>query len=164
MYWLRVRACDHIERAATNREKRKEKKREKKRETKRKKKRMFGVFLHCTAVLNCDSGHPRPSRCPGPSVPWVSLPSGVPSDAQAGWHRGQSANPHLLHCCTAAALLSRATRHTPFGQAHVSWVLAYLDSLCHLHAVRDFLMYSASPSTTMITFSSSSLFSSSSSP
>ena len=28
------------------------------------------------------------------------------SDAQAGWHRGQSANPSLLHCCTAAALLS----------------------------------------------------------
>ena len=30
----------------------------------------------------------------------------VPSDAQARWHRGQSANPFLLHCCTAAALLS----------------------------------------------------------
>ena len=56
----------------------------------------------------------------------------------------------------------------PFGQAHVSCVLAELDStcdsLCHLHAVRDFFMYSASPSTTMTTFSSSSLFSSSSSP
>ena len=40
-------------------------------------------------------GHPRPHRLPGPSVPWVSLPgpTGVPSDAQAGWHREQSANP-----------------------------------------------------------------------
>ena len=82
----------------------------------------------------------------------------------------------LLHCCcTAAALLLHCccTADTcyqthPFGQAHVSWVLADLDStydsLCHLHAVRDFLMYSASPSTTMTTFSSSSLFFSSSSP
>ena len=56
----------------------------------------------------------------------------------------------------------------PFGQAHVSWVLADLDStydsLRHLHAVHDFLMCSASPPITMITFSSSSLFSSSSSP
>ena len=75
-----------------------------------------------------------------------------------------------LFCCTAAALLSLDTCYQthPFGQAHVSWVLADLDStfdsLCHLHAVRDFLMYSASPSTTMITFSSSSLFFSSSSP
>ena len=32
--------------------------------------------------------------------------AGVPSDAGARWHRGQSANPFLLHCCTAAALLS----------------------------------------------------------
>ena len=71
----------------------------------------------------------------------------------------------LLHCCcTAEPALTRATKHTP----SVSWVLADMDStydsLCHLHAVHDFLMYSASPSTTMITFSSSSLFFSSSSP
>ena len=50
----------------------------------------------------------------------------------------------------------------------MSWVLADVDStydnLCRLHAVRDFLMYSASPSTTMITFSSSRLFFASSSP
>ena len=40
-------------------------------------------------------GHPRPLRLPGPSVPWVSLPgpTGVHPDAQAGWHREQSANP-----------------------------------------------------------------------
>ena len=38
------------------------------------------------------------------------------------------------------------------------------DSLCHLHTVRDFLMHSASPPITMITFSSSSFFFSSSSP
>ena len=40
-------------------------------------------------------GHPWPPFLPGPSVPWVSLPgpTGVPSDAQAGWHREQSANP-----------------------------------------------------------------------
>ena len=30
-----------------------------------------------------------------PSVLWVSLPgpTGVPSDAQAGWHRGQKRQP-----------------------------------------------------------------------
>ena len=43
---------------------------------------------------------------------WVSLlePTGVPSDAQAGWHRGQNANPYLLHCCTAEPVLTRATK------------------------------------------------------
>ena len=44
----------------------------------------------------------------------------------------------------------RATNHTP--------------SVKHLHAVHDFLTYSASPPVTMMTFSSSSLFFSSSSP
>ena len=44
----------------------------------------------------------------GSSVLWVYLvkPTGVPSDAEAGWHRGHNANPNLLHCCAAAALLS----------------------------------------------------------
>ena len=43
-------------------------------------------------------GHPRPLRLPGPSVPWVSFPgpTGVPSDAQRGWHREHSANPLWL--------------------------------------------------------------------
>ena len=46
-----------------------------------------------------------------PSVLGVSLlgPPGMPSDAQPGWHRGQSANPYLLHCCTAEPVLTRAT-------------------------------------------------------
>ena len=40
-------------------------------------------------------GHPRPLHYVGTGVPWVSLlgPTSVPSDAQAGWHREQSANP-----------------------------------------------------------------------
>ena len=78
-------------------------------------------------------------------------------------------------CCCTAALLRHCRACTdpcsqthPFGQAHVSWVLADLDgnydSLCHLHAVHNFLVYSASPPITMITFSSSRLFFSSSSP
>ena len=48
--------------------------------------------------LGVGVGHPRLLRCSGPSVPWVSLPgpTGVPSDAQAGWHREQSANPLWL--------------------------------------------------------------------
>ena len=43
--------------------------------------------------------HPRLPHCVGTGVPWVSLPghTSVPSDAQAEWHRGQSANPFLLH-------------------------------------------------------------------
>ena len=47
-------------------------------------------------------------------VLWVSLPgpTGVPSDAQAERHRGQSANPFLLHCCTAQPALTRTTEHT----------------------------------------------------
>ena len=51
-----------------------------------------------------------------------------------------------LICCTAEACIDTWYQAHPFGQAHVSWVLADLDStyhsLCHLHAVHDFLMYS----------------------
>ena len=55
-------------------------------------------------MFSCYSGH---------SVLWVSLPgpTGVPSDALVGWHRGQIANPYLLHCCwTAEPVLTRATK------------------------------------------------------
>ena len=40
-------------------------------------------------------GPPTAFLCRGTGVPWVSLPgpTSVPSDAQAGWHREQSANP-----------------------------------------------------------------------
>ena len=40
-------------------------------------------------------GHPRPPHNVDTGVPWVSLPgpTSVPSDAQAGWLREQSANP-----------------------------------------------------------------------
>ena len=76
-------------------------------------------------------------RCPG------KMASGT---------KRQPLSAAVLHSCTAALVLIRA--------AHVSWVLANLDStydsLCHLHAVHDFLMYWASPSTTTITFSSAS--------
>ena len=46
----------------------------------------------------------RRTSLPGPIVPWVSLPgpTGVPSDAQAGWHQEQSANP--LWLCFAAVV------------------------------------------------------------
>ena len=38
----------------------------------------------------------------------------APSDAQAGWHREQSANPYVLHCCcTAEPVMTRASKHTP---------------------------------------------------
>ena len=73
----------------------------------------------------------------------------------------------LLHCCcTAEPVLTRATKHTPSvkHKCRGFWPTSTCDSLCRLHAVHDFLTYSASPSTTMITFSSSSLFFSSSSP
>ena len=45
-------------------------------------------------------GHPRPPHFVGTGVPWVSLPgpTSVPFDAQAGWHRGQSANPCVVGC------------------------------------------------------------------
>ena len=40
----------------------------------------------------------RPSSAEALVYPWVSLPgaTSVPSDDQAGWHRGQSANPLWL--------------------------------------------------------------------
>ena len=43
-------------------------------------------------------GHPRPLRCSGPTVPWVSLPgsTGVPKQK---WHRVQNAN-NLWLCCS----------------------------------------------------------------
>ena len=51
-------------------------------------------WLPCICCL-IQTGHPQPSCDSGPSVLCVTLPgpSGVPSDAQAGWHQGQSANP-----------------------------------------------------------------------
>ena len=97
----------------------------------------------------------------------------MPSDAHGRMASGTKRQPlsaALLHCCcTAEPVLTRATTHTP-PIMHTcrgfwpTWIAPAYDSLCHLHAVHDFSMYSASPSTTMITFSSSSLFFSSSSP
>ena len=58
--------------------------------------------LPCLSCICCliQTGHPQPSCHSSTNVLWVSLPgpTGVPSDAQAGWRRGQSANPYLLHC------------------------------------------------------------------
>ena len=98
--------------------------------------------------------HRGTSRCPGRIAPGT---------------KRQPLSAALLHCCCAAEpVLTRATKHTPSVKHACRGVLAYFDStydsLCQLHAVHDFLMYSASPATTMITFSSSSLFFSSSSP
>ena len=71
----------------------------------------------------------------------------------------------LLHrCCTPEPVLTRATKHTPSVKHTCRGFWPTWNSLCHLHAVHNFLMYSASPPVTMMTFSSSSLFSSSSSP
>ena len=98
--------------------------------------------LPCLPCICCliQTGHPQPSCYSGPSVLWVSLPgpTGVPSDAQAGWHRGQRDNPCLLHCCcTAEPVLTRASKHTrqiahhTFDQAQqCSFIVgSYQDSL-----------------------------------
>ena len=83
-------------------------KNEKKRKKHEKMEKCLPCFCFFTAVLNCDRATHGLPAVQAPVVPWVSLPgpTGVPTDTQAGWHRGQSANPYLLHCCTAAALLS----------------------------------------------------------
>ena len=65
---------------------------------------MFAVFLLCTAVLNCvraTHGLPAdraPVYCGCPCRDPVGCPL-MPTDTQAGWYQGQSANP------LAAALL-----------------------------------------------------------
>ena len=67
---------------------------------------MFAVFLHCTAVLNCGSGHPRPSRWSGPSVPWVSLPG-----PGAHWYPSRMVSRTKRQpsgCCSAAATAETA--------------------------------------------------------
>ena len=55
--------------------------------------------------------------CVGTGVPWVSLtgPTSVPSYAQTGWHRGQSANPLLLLLTVQilATIITRAVAITP---------------------------------------------------
>ena len=78
---------------------------------------VWGVSALCT-VLSDLLGHPRPSRWSGPSVPWVSLtgPTGVPTDTQAGWYQGQSANP------LAAALTAVASWGcTDCATTNISW-------------------------------------------
>ena len=64
---------------------------------------MFAVYL-----LSDPNGPPTAFLLFRVSLPG---PTGVPSDAQARWHRGQSANPYLLHrCCTAEPVLTHATK------------------------------------------------------
>ena len=65
---------------------------------------LIEMCLPCVCCL-IQTGHPQPSCYSGPSVLWVSFAT--------GWHRGQRANPYLLHCCTAEPVLTRATKHTP---------------------------------------------------
>ena len=77
-------------------EKRKRKREDEREKKKKKKKKKCLVCLsHCTAVLNCVQATDGLPADGGPSVPWVSLPgpTGVPTDTQAGWYQGQSANP-----------------------------------------------------------------------
>ena len=67
-----------------------------------------GAPLPCLPCICCliQTGHPQPSCYSGPSVLWVSLPGPTgcpPMPRQDGI--GDSANPYLLHCCTAALLL-----------------------------------------------------------
>ena len=76
----------------------------------------FGSPLFAVHLLSDPNGPPTAfllfrSQCTGS----VSLPgpTGVPSDAHAGWHRGQNANPHLLHCCCTAEP-ARATKQLCF--------------------------------------------------
>ena len=49
-------------------------------------------------VVMVKVGHPGPPHVVGIGVPWVSLPgsTSVPSNAQAGWHRGQTADPCVV--------------------------------------------------------------------
>ena len=66
----------------------------------------FVSVASSSATCSCvRSSHPRPSHCVGAGVPWVSMPgpTSVPSVAQAGWHRGQSANSVLCLCCVVVA-------------------------------------------------------------
>ena len=67
---------------------------------------LFASVACSGAMSSCArSSHPRPSHGVGTGVPWVSMPgpTSVPSDAQAGWHRGQSANSVLCLCCVVVA-------------------------------------------------------------
>ena len=66
-----------------------------------------GILVLCHRAVR--SSHPRPSHCVGTGVPWVSLPgpTSVPSGAQAGWHRGQSANT-VLCLCLCCVVVARA--------------------------------------------------------
>ena len=65
------------------------------------------VSVACSGALcSCvRPSHPLPSHSVGTGVLWVSMPgpTSVPSDAQAGWHRGQSANSVLCSCCVVVA-------------------------------------------------------------
>ena len=56
------------------------------------------------------AGLPRPPHYVGTGVPWVSLPgpTSMPSDAQAGWHREQSAKPVREVCASTVVLSSFA--------------------------------------------------------
>ena len=146
-------------------------------------------FKKCQKMKKSWAGEPRAREF---AVYLLSDPNGPPTafllsrpqctvGVLAGTHRGAlrcpskmasgtKRNPYLLHCCcTAEPVLTLATKHSP-SVKHTcrgfwsTWIAQTTNSLCHFYAVHDFLMYSASPSTTMITFSSSSLFFSSSSP
>ena len=80
-------------------------------------------------MLNCvRATHGLPADR-GPSVPWVSLPgpTGVPTDTQAGWYQGQSANP-----------LAAATAETDATAACVCMrvrVRSTLDMLSQTHSL-----------------------------
>ena len=68
---------------------------------KKKSENMFGVFLHCTAVLSDHMGHPQPSLS-GTGVLWVSTGTHLCVDPPR--QGGGSTMRQPSGCCTAAAL------------------------------------------------------------
>ena len=95
---------------------------------KKQKQKMFAVYLVlcpsrtlCVTGWSACAGHHRLLHCVHTGVPRVSFtgPTGVPSYAQAGWHRRQSANPLLAaadcaaSCAVYATIITRAAIITP---------------------------------------------------
>ena len=98
------------------------------------------------------TGHSQPSCYSSPSSLRTHKSAlRCPGRVASGTKR-QPLSAALLHCCcTAEPVLTRTI--LGFGRLGCTY-----DSLCLLHAVHDFLMNSASPSTTMTNHSSSGSF------
>ena len=68
-----------------------------------------GILVLCHRAVQCSRATHGLPHCAGTGVPWVSLPgtTSVPADAQAGWHRRQSANS-VLCLCLCCVVVARA--------------------------------------------------------